>query len=248
MNLKYILFMGLVLILVACQSPPAATPAPTPEAVRVYYPPSLQPWADKLASCATKEPQVALYFVPSANPVDDIGANDIALEIGQPDGVANSNYIAQIGWEQVVLVVNQANPLSQMTSDKLKQVLSGQVTEWTADSAHTIQIWVLPQGDPVRKIFDHALGLAQPMAPDTHLAPDPTAILEAVAADEDALGYVPQSFMRDNRVITDGGVKVLQVENSVQQALHQPVLAYTLSEPSGYGRDLLVCVQNSSAN
>ncbi len=247
MSAKHLLALGLIFALAACGTPPIAIPRPTPDAIQVYYPAALQPWADKLAGCASQIPQVALYVFPSASPAKSLAPHDIVLELGQPVNTPSSAYQAQIGWEQVVVIVNQANPVSSIATDKLRQILAGQVTQWDGSPALDIQVWVLPEGDPTRQIFDQAVKLALPLAPESWQAPDPSAMLEAVSKDKGAVGYLPESFLPSASTSSQGGVKIVQLEPSLEQALQQPVLALTLGEPAGTERELIVCAEESSS-
>jgi hypothetical protein len=246
MSLKHIFVLELVFLLSACQAPVTATPGLTPAAIQVYYPASLQAWADKLARCASENPQVALYLFPSTSPANDPGRNVIVLEVGQPEGALASAYPALIGWEQVVVIANQANPVSMLTAERLRQILSGSVTQWDSGPEHSIQVWVLPEGDPARQIFDNALALGLPLSSGTQLAPDPGAMLEAVSADEGALGYLPASFLSSAGTPNAYAVKIVLLEQPLEQALHQPVLALTQREPTADVRGLIVCAENSS--
>ncbi len=247
MSTKHLLALVLIFALAACAVPPSATLAPTQEAIQVYYPAALQPWADKLAGCTSSIPQVALYVFSSGSPAKDIGPHNIVLELGQPTETPTGAYPAQIGWEQVVVIVNQANPVSSIATDKLRQILSGQVTRWDGSPAQTIQVWVSPAGEPTRQIFDQAVELALPLAPETWQAPDPSAMLEAVSKDKGAVGYLPESFLPPAGSSSQGGVKIVQLEPALEQALRQPVLALTQGEPAGNERALIVCAQDSGA-
>lgn len=243
---KRLSLLGLILVLAACATPKAATPLPTPEAIKVYYPASLQPWADRLASCATSVSAIGLYFIQSADSSLEINENDIMLAIRQPSQNITERYMFQVGWEQVVVVVNQSNSLTQISVNELKQIFNGRESTWVSGAGGAIQIWVLPDGEPLRQIFDNALELNQPLAADALLAPDLTAMLEAVSSDKNAIGYLPQSFLSMSASANIEKVKILQLEPSLDNYLHQPVLAITKSEPIGHGRDLLGCLQSFS--
>lgn len=241
MTVKHLWLLGLLFFLAACGTPEATTPGPTPEVIKVYYPAALQPWADKLSVCAGSNSQIAVFFMQSENPASSLSRHDIVLEMGNQIEIGASTYAAQVGWEQVVVLVNGANPLLQVSSDKLEQIFSGKVLDWESGSNQLIHVWVLPEGETTRQIFDNALGLTKPLAPEALLAPDPVAMLKAVSQDESAIGYLPQSFLSKN-----GSVKILQLEPSLQQALRQPVIAITQGEPSGQARSLLACLQTTN--
>lgn len=243
--LKRLALLSIIFVLSACRAPRSAVPQPTPEAIMVYYPSSLQPWADRLAGCAADFSTVALYFTQSADLSIELNPNDIMLMIGQPPKNINSRHIFQVGWEQVVVIVNQQNPIAKLSTIELTQIFTGQMLAWESGVASAIQIWVLPDEEPVQRIFDAALALSQPLAPDAFLAPGSMAMLEAVATNENAVGYLPQSFLSLSGSPNVEKVKSIQLEGPLVNRLHQPVLAYTKTEPAGYERDLLVCMQTA---
>jgi hypothetical protein len=244
--MRHLVILSLILFLTACGAPAESTPAPTPQAIGVTYPPALQPWADKLSGCASGNSQVALYFNPTNDQGSSILSNDIVLELGQPTINKSVGYRSQVGSEQIVLIVNKANPSEQLSKDEIGLIFSGQQSTWTEASGEPIQVWVLPDGDPTRRIFDQAV--LQDQAPTTQamLAPDPTAMLEAVSKDVNSIGYLPASFLNTTGTINSSDVHILPLEQPTVSALNQPVVAITLDEPAGLLRDLLVCLQAST--
>ncbi len=241
--MKYYILLSLVLFLAACGSPPVSTPAPTAQAIGITYQPALQPWADKLSGCASGNPQVALYFNPSNNPATSILSNEIRLGVGQPIAKENAGYLSQIGAEQIDVIVNKDNLLVQLTGDELRRIYSGQLSTWSDGSGQPIQVWVQPEGDPVRVIFDQAVLQNQPLTTHALLAPDSSAMLEAISRDVDAIGYLPASFLNPSGSIDPGNVHIVMLDKPVETALNQPVVALTLVEPEGLLRALLVCLQ-----
>ena len=240
-------WLGLVLLLAGCGSPQVATLGPTPEAIRVVYPPSLQPWADMLASCATGFPQAAIYLLPTTTPTSNLLAGDIELELGQPTQLDSAAHLFQVGWDQVVVIVNPANKLSSLPSDQLLNIFSGQVSQWENGTGKPIQVWVLPEGDPIRQIFDHNISLSV-LASGAKLAPDLQAMRQAISFDVNAIGYLPQSYIVTGNADTVQNVKTIQLDHPTEDKLKAPVLAITTSEPTGIARQILVCLENSGAN
>lgn len=242
--MKHLLLFSLVLLLVACGTPASSTPAPTPEAINFIYPEALQPWADKLGACATDNPLVGLYFIPSPVSNSTIQANEIVLELGDPSPREEASYIFQIGWERIVVVTSQANKLSQLTIDELRSIYSGQTLKWGDGIGQPIKVWVFPIGDPIRTLFDQAVMEAHSITTEAMLAPDPGAMLEAVSKDASAIGYLPESFITSDDAARTSNVKIIPLVGSANEQLHQPVLAITQTEPQGLMRDLLVCLQS----
>jgi len=241
--MKRILLFGLVLLLSSCGTPNVSTPAPTPLAIKLFYPAALEAWADKLANCASNNPQVALYFMQSSTLDTNLLTDDIELELVQStQDIQNSN-LFQVGWEQVVVVVNTDNQLPQLSSDVLKSIFSGRASKWENGSNQPIQVWVMPEGEPTRTIFDNIIMSAQSLSSEAMLAPDPGAMLEAISENVDAIGYLPQSFLSTSDSPSTSKVRIIQLEPSLEGRLRQPVIAITQSEPKGLLRELLVCLQ-----
>jgi phosphate transport system substrate-binding protein len=244
--MKYLLLFGLVLFLTACGMAYESTPAPTPEAIKIIYPPALQAWADSLASCADKNPQVALYFIQPDSSHAGIQPNDIVLEFGNPVINSDVTYLFQVGWDQVVVVVNQENSVTQLSTDELKSIFSGQALLSKNASGQFTQVWVLPEDEPTRRIFDQAVMQEQSLTTEAFLAPDPVAMLQAIAQNIETIGYLPESFLTMNTSSTAGKVKIVQLDSALNADLRRPVVAITQSEPQGFLRDLLVCLEANS--
>jgi hypothetical protein len=241
--MKRLAVLGLFLLLAACGAPQSSTPAPTPQAIDLTYSPALQPWADKLTGCASNNPLIALYFNPSNTSDVGMQSNDIALELDQTNPSDGAGYRSQVGREQIVVVVHQDNPVSQLTATELRLIFSGQQTTWNDGSAQPIQVWVLPEGDPARVIFDQSVLQTQPLTTQAMLAPYSTAMLEAISKDVNSIGYLPASFLRSSGSVNSGDVHTVQLEQSVATVFDQPVVALTQAEPQGSLRNLLVCLE-----
>jgi len=244
--LKRFLLFGLVVLLSTCGTPDSSTPAPTLEAIKLYYPPALQAWADKLANCAANIPQIALYFMQSTRMDTTVLANDIELEFGQSTQEIPDSNLFQVGWEQVVVVVNTDNQLLQLSNDDLTSIFSGQVAKWEDASDQPIQVWVLPESEPTRTIFDNVVMSIQSLTSESMLAPDPGARLEVISGDADSIGYLPESFLNTSDSTSVSKIRILQLEPSLEAELRQPVIAITHSVPEGLFRELLVCLQQAT--
>jgi hypothetical protein len=244
MNMKQILWLILAMSLSACGTAELATPAPTSEAIQVFYPSSFQFWANSIANCAANNPLIALYFLPAYS-TSDIHENDIILDIGQATRDNGKTFLSQVGWDQVVVLVNTANPAAQLSKDELNLIFSGQVTKWKQRPEQPIQVWVLPDGEPARRIFDDAILSSQGLNSEAHLAPDVDTMLEVISQNTDAIGYLPESFLNSSDSTITSKVKIILLESSLEAELHQPVIAITKGEPTGLLRNVLVCLQNT---
>jgi hypothetical protein len=244
MNLKPGLFLLVIYILSACANAEIATPAPTQEAIRVFYPPTMQFWADSLANCASNNPHIGLYFFPIYYP-SDISGQDIVLNLG-PDVQGSDNaYLSQVGWDQLVVIVNVSNPTSQLSQEGIEQIFSGELSLWMNGQELPIQVWVLPSNDPNTLVFNNTFMVSQPLTSEAHLAPDADAMMEAISEYPGAIGFLPKTILdaRENSPTED--LKIVALPASLNAELHFPIVAITQTEPKGLLRQILVCLQNT---
>jgi hypothetical protein len=242
--MKRLLYAVLTIFLVSCSTPEIRTPAPTPEPIQVIYSPSLSPWANKISTCASKNPLIALYYNPSPIVDMNINLNSVVLQLGESSESVDNSSLSQIGWEQIAVISNQERDLSQLTRSDLQSIYSGITKSWDGDTGQPIQVWVFPVEQAVRKYFDQAVLQSYPITTEARLAPDPDAMLQAISNDPNAIGYIPESIISSSDPALVSKVKILQVDKSLQDELHQPVIAITKNKPEGLIRELLVCVQS----
>jgi len=244
LNIKQLFLFSLMLQLVACGVPEVRTPAPTPQAIKIIFPPALTPWANKFTACSTTAPLVGLYFIKSTIPSTQISTDEVVLELGNPSEFDLSPFVSQIGLDQIEVVVNKDNDLSQISFNVLQSIYSGQLVSWNISTNQPIVVWVLPDGDPVRTVIDRSVLQSNSLTTEAMLAPDPVAMLEAVAGDPNAIGYLPDSVLASGDPMLVNKVKRIQLDKGLEEKLLQPVLALTRNEPGGLMRELLICVQN----
>jgi ABC-type phosphate transport system substrate-binding protein len=232
----------LCLFATACQPLPS-TPVPTLTAVRVQYTPAMKPLLKPLSECASKIPGVGIVvFERSADQIDVTQA-DLSLRYGLPS--SPPAFSAQLGEEQIVAVVNAANQASVSASD-LEAIYSGQLRDWkdlapvtTATAAPVpIQVWSFTLGDDLLTAFIAGSLGGGAIAGRINFAPNPTAMLQAIATDPTAVGYLP-------RTLVTAQLRVLDFPNDPPRQL--PLLALAPTEPQGAARSLLACLQKPAA-
>jgi hypothetical protein len=244
MNPKPGLFLLFIFILSACTNAEMATPAPTQEAIRVFYPPTMQFWADSLANCASNNPKIGLYFFPIYNSVD-ITRQDIILSLDQAAQGSDHAYLSQVGWDQLVVIVNADNPMSQLSREGVEQIFSGGQSIWMEDQTLPIQVWVLPVDDPFTQVFNNTFMAGYPLTSEAHLAPDAEAMIEAISQNQGAIGFLPKTIFDSTKSIHNEDLKIVSLAARLNTELHLPIVAMTQSEPKGYLRQVLVCLQDT---
>lgn len=226
----------------SCQAQPAAVPVtqPPPSLLTVQASFALQPLADDFHSCAGELIDTALIVQDTPAAAVNLDEAAIGLRWGlhdQPDYFA-----AEIGHEELAVIVHPNNPVEEISLEELQAIYLGAQTqppfnEWMP--------WAYPKGDDVQQVFESAVLQNRP--PDSsviHLAPDPAAVLEAVAANPGAIGYLPARWLAAVDEEQAASVKALSVKDLEAGQFRRPIVAMSRSEPNGPEKDWLLCVQD----
>ncbi|NLG97599.1 MAG: hypothetical protein GX491_09590 [Chloroflexi bacterium] len=233
----------------SCQARPEAVPVtqPAPSLLTVQASFALQPLENDFHSCAGELTGTALIVQDTPAAALNLDEAAIGLRWGlheQPDYFA-----AEIGYEELAVIVHHTNPVEEISLEELQAIYLGEQTqppfnEWMP--------WAYPKGDDVQQVFESAV--LQNRSPDSsviHLAPDPAAVLEAVAANPGAVGFLPARWLTAQALPTPimdeglaGSVKVLPVKDMEAGQFRRPIVAMSRSEPNGPEKDWLLCLQD----
>jgi hypothetical protein len=223
----------------SCQAaPPVAVP--TPQSWRVQYTPALAWLAPEFNLCIRQQPGYALIVSVKPASALDVAQADITLRWGA--AAENTGYLAELGSDDLVVVVNPENPVHDLTASQIRNIFSGVSRAWSAYSkgnSNPIQVWVYPTGNEIRQYFESVLAPLR-LNPSALLAPDPVAMRQSVAADLSAIGYLPGRWV-------DSSVRQLSITDISESSLRQPILAITPTEPQGAQKEWLLCLQRSFA-
>jgi hypothetical protein len=230
-------------LLVACGIPPRATPLPTPSVIRIAYTPFLEPLVKALHSCAAAQTDVMITITEVPTPELDVNKVDLIFRLGGAPGKA---YSAVIRDQSIVFVVNSDNPVLALSTAQIHDLFTGRITTWDelGGKQQPIQVWVYPEAEDIRQVFDSAIFPGESLTTKALLAPDPQAMLDAVADDPAAIGYISETWLVQPREINQ--VRALDINPKLAELLRQPVLALSSAEPVGSLRQFLVCMQSAS--
>lgn len=146
----------------------------------------------------------------------------------------------EIGKDSLAVIVNLDNPANTLDMAQVKDFYTGQATDWfdaEGASLGAVQAWVYPAGDDAQSLLSATLLADSPITTTARIAPNPAAMLEAVAADPLAIGFVPARWL-------DSTVRQITMTGIASDQWTLPILAVTQSAPSGATRDWLLCVQD----
>ncbi len=214
----------------ACTPFVTSTPPPSPQPVRAAFTATLHPWVEILHQCALENPGIALITQETSAADLEFTSADLTLWFGEPpQGI--HGYAAALGMDEIIIIAGSEAALRNINAEQL------QVLFTEPDSAY--QVWTYSEGNELRAIFDNAVLGNASLSSYTLLAPNPGAMIEAIAADSMAIGYVPRSWL-------SGDVNVISIERDLQAAFEHPILALANAEPDGNLRSYLVCLQNAA--
>ena len=225
-----------VLSVAACTAPPSAIPFPTPQLVRVAYPPSLGYLTEALSRCSREIPGMALGVFETPASALDIRQADLTLWIGEPPGGV---FAALLGRQEILVILNPDNPLDRLSSADLRALFDGTVTNWQAVGGDDLEVavWVYPQDNELQEIVESVILPGRQFSSHAWLAPDAAAMLESIARDPAAIGALPRAWLSE-------AVKPVEIDQDLRELLIQPVLALAKEEPEGIVREFLSCLQS----
>jgi hypothetical protein len=219
---------------------PLSTPVPTPILWTVHYTPTLSWLGADFHACTAEQTNTSIVvFEQPAQALDPFEV-DFVMRWGPPDEV--TSYAAVIGYDEMVVIVHPDNPVAELSQDALVDIYAGAIRFWSqfnpADAAVTgrIRLYTYPSGSDIHEIFVQFTSNNDQGDPILLLAPDPTAMMQAVAADPAAIGYLPKRWL-------DGSVRAVGLIGEETQSLYQPILALSSEEPQGEQRAWLLCIE-----
>ena len=225
-------------LITGCAVQSSADPASTPLVLRVEITSTFEWLRPGMAVCAQQTPGLTLSVRSTALADQSLEDADVLLRWSSlPDA---SGTTLEIGQDSLAVIVNPDNPVEALEAALVKNIYTGQVTAWTAPegaSLGAVQPWVYPAGDDSQSLLTSTLLADAQIVTTARIAPNPAAMLEAVAADPLAVGFVPSRWV-------DASVKVVSIIGYANDIWTMPLLAITKSEPSGVARDWLLCAQD----
>jgi phosphate transport system substrate-binding protein len=201
----------------------------------------LRPLEEGLHACASANPEIALFLEEKSASSLELLEDKLSFRLGQP--LPSLSFEAPIGAEQIIIILNQGNPITNLSSQDINDLFSGKIMNWQEINGinRSVQIWIYPEGDDVGSIFDAVVFHGYIRSAETQIAPDPQAMLEAVAEDVGAIGYLPKAWMATSQ--NAQLVKQAKIDDGLMEMLHQPILALSTGRPGPAEETLLACLQ-----
>ncbi|MBL6965139.1 MAG: hypothetical protein ISR60_01180 [Anaerolineales bacterium] len=215
--------------LTACSGIDYIEPPAMPRTLSVSYTPALGWIAEDLNRCALDTLEIALTVTEAPASGLDFGAAEAYLRLGAtPEATPHTATL--LGYESIVVIAHPDVSPSHL------EVIDVNIHYTHLNAEY--QTWTYPPGDELRVTFDAVVLKGAQPSPHTRIAPHPTAMLEALAANPGSVGYISEHWLPADVQSADPGLEYAQ-------ALRQPILAITATEPQGSTRQFLACLQNA---
>jgi len=234
---KFILLALIAGMLTGCATPQAVEPAATPQVLRVEVSSTLDWLRTDMAECTQQVAGLGLVVDTVSVPNQVLANADVNLRWSNQ--TTAGGFIFELGEDMLTLIVHPDNPVEAIEANLIKDLYAGQKTVWS-DTGDTpgaaVQPWVFPAEDETQKLFETGLLANGQIVQTAKIAPTPAAMLEAVAKDPQAIGFLPTRWLNQS-------VKPIEILDFQNNDLLLPILAVTKFEPAGSTRDWLLCLQ-----
>lgn len=215
---------------------------------------SVQPLAEELAAAFNeKNANVNIDIQGGGSGVGIKSAKDGIVDIGmssrelKEDEKGLKEY--KIAVDGIAVIVNPANPVTNLTMDQIQKIYTGEITDWSqvGGSAGKITVVTREEGSGTRGAFIELTGVetdAGDKTTATAITQGSTgAVMTTVGSDPNAIGYASYGVTEGN-----ANVKMISVDNVQTTAeniyagnykISRPFLMLTSAEPTGAVKEFI---------
>lgn len=173
-------------------------------------------------------------------------ANNSYADIGMSsmDVVNDSNLKAyELGIESIAVVINPENPIGDLSSNQIREIFSGNITDWCEISNRSgkINVIVREEGSGTLDTFKDTIMKGHQIKKDAIIQNSPGGVKQSIIQDKNAIGFVSLSHLGCGlKNVSIGGVCPSQ-ENIVsgEYVLQRPFLLLTNSTPDCETREFI---------
>ena len=163
---------------------------------------------------AEVEPGVTVSYDPTGSGAGITGATDKTLDIGLSSRALKDDEKADvdgttIALDGIAIIVNNASKVEDLTVDQLKQMFTGEITNWSEVGGDDGEIVLIGReaGSGTRDGFESIVDVKDSCKYAQELTAT-GAVISAVEANPLAIGYASLSAVRDTvKMVTVGGVE-----------------------------------------
>ncbi len=167
------------------------------------------------------------------------------IQISNKRGVFPREFV--VAYDGIAVIVNKNNPVDKLSVGDLHRIFTGKATNWKEFAGMDLSIVTLSRevSSGTHIYFKEEViqlgqkDIAEEFSPQTLLLTSSQAIVEEIAANEAAIGYLGMGYVCDRckplLVAKDGGFYPPNVDNVIKKTypLSRPLYFYTDGEPKG---------------
>lgn len=213
---------------------------------------SVQPFAEALAEeFMRKHPGAAINVQGGGSSAGPRAVRSGAAQIGMLSRELKSEEKDLKEWviahDAVAVVVNPANPLTDLSKEQVRGIFAASVTDWKqvgGPAEGKIHVISREEGSGTRAAFDELiLGKAE-VTPGAVVQDSNGSVRETVAGDPYAIGYISLGLVdpRVRAVRIEGVEAIIETVTAKKYALVRPFLFAAQGEPQGLARDFIAFV------
>jgi len=209
---------------------------------------SVQPFAEKLAEVYMRQhPQCRIDVQGGGSSAGIYAAREGAADLGASSreltGPEKKLVEIPIAYDGIAIIVHPGNPLTDIQLDQLRQIFTGNLTDWRGLGlpAHRIDIITREEGSGTRDAFEHLVMGKQEITPGALVQDSNGAVREIVAGDPYAIGYISAGLVDHSvkAVPFDGVLPTGENIKNHRYKLLRRFLLVARSEPAGLCKDFV---------
>ena len=243
MNTKSKYIIGIIVIIVLIAGAVLATGSASSSHIDVVGSTSVQPVAEKLVEVYKEShPDADITVQGGGSSVGIKNANDGTADIGMSskdvDQSEGPNLVKhELGQDGIVMAVNPSNSVSDLTTEQLQGIFSGEITNWNevGGSDGEINVITREDGSGTLDAFESIVMGDKEIKSDAVVQSSTEAVKQSVAQDPNAIGFVSYAHMSDDvKSLTVNGVAPSDatIADGTYE-LQRPFLFLTNGEPTG---------------
>lgn len=247
MSSKYLL--GIILVIIIIGAYITITTENKYERMEIAGSTSVQPVADKLAQAyMEKHPNVKINVQGGGSGLGIRSVSQGIIDIGTSSKEINATEKEElnqylIGKDGIVIAVNLENPLDGLSKEQIRDIYSGNITNWKDLGGQDAKINVITRedGSGTRSVFQKVIMGKNKIKADSIVLTSTESIVQSVKGDPSAIGYISlTSFKSDVKGLkVDGVYPSEQTISNGSYAIQNPFLLLTKGQPNGVVKDFL---------
>ena len=224
-------------LLTACNATPP--PSSAPIFIKVAGSTSMKPLLVKLTHAYSADHPHTTFDVqgggsPLGRQLVETGQVEIGMVAGPISNLSDNVRLTPIARDSIAIILNSENLFIELSLRELRDVFSGGILNWQEvdGPAASIQVVSREDGSGTRAVFETAVMDDHPVTPTAVVMPSSQAVVDFVAQNPDAIGYVSAAFV-DERVYAipiDGVMPTLANLSSGDYFLNRDLLLITLAQ------------------